>query len=127
MTSSERSMPMKRTDFAVCLNRYLTDYMVNVRGSTTRTIESRYAFVFLLEYYACELKIPADAITLKDLTYEHILGFYVWLEKERKAGISTRNQRQSVIIPRDRRTVSAVQHNRNSHQHLNSNPHFSTI
>ena len=62
-------MPMKRTDFAVCLNRYLTDYMVNVRGSTTRTIESyRYAFVFLLEYYACELKIPADAITLKDFT-----------------------------------------------------------
>ncbi len=98
MTSSERSMPMKRTDFAVCLNRYLTDYMVNVRGSTTRTIESyRYAFVFLLEYYACELKIPADAITLKDFTYEHILGFYVWLEKERKAGISTRNQRQSAI------------------------------
>ena len=89
---------MKRTDFAVCLNRYLTDYMVNVRGSTTRTIESyRYAFVFLLEYYACELKIPADAITLKDFTYEHILGFYVWLEKERKAGISTRNQRQSAI------------------------------
>ena len=32
-----------------------------------------------------------------------------------------------LIIPRDRRTVSAVQHNRNSHQHLNSNPHFSTI
>ncbi len=89
---------MKRTDFAVCLNRYLTDYMVNVRGSTTRTIESyRYAFVFLLEYYACELKIPADAITLKDFTYEHILCFYVWLEKERKAGISTRNQRQSAI------------------------------
>lgn len=91
-------MPMKRTDFALCLNKYLTDYMVNVRGSTARTIESyRYAFVFLLEYYASELKIPADAITLNDFTYEHILGFYVWLEKERKAGISTRNQRQSAI------------------------------
>ena len=91
-------MRMKRTDFALCLNQYLTDYMVNARGCTARTIESyRYAFVFLLEYYASELKIPADKITLSDFTYEHILGFYVWLEKERKAGISSRNQRQSAI------------------------------
>lgn len=72
--------------------------MINVRGSTPKTLESyRYAFAFLLDYYASELKIPADKITLNDFTFENLLGFYVWLEKNRKISISTRNQRQSAI------------------------------
>lgn len=89
---------MKRTDFAVFLNKYLTDYMVNSRGSSERTIESyRYAFVFLLEYYSEEMKISADRIRLADLTYENVSGFYAWLESNQKNGIATRNLRQSAI------------------------------
>ena len=43
---------MKQTDFAICLNRFLADYLVNKRGSTPQTIDSyRYAFIFLLDYY----------------------------------------------------------------------------
>ena len=30
---------MKRTDFAVFLNKYLTDYLVNTRGSTEKTVD----------------------------------------------------------------------------------------
>ena len=52
---------MKRSDFAVFLNKYLTDYLVNTRGSTEKTIDSyRYAFISLLEYYSDVLKIPAE-------------------------------------------------------------------
>lgn len=89
---------MKRTDFAVFLNKYLTDYLVNTRGSTEKTVDSyRYAFVFLLEYYSDVLKIPAEKICLTDLTYENISGFYKWLQEYMHNGISTRNQRQAAI------------------------------
>ena len=89
---------MKKTDFAVFLNKYFTDYLVNTRGSTEKTIDSyRYAFIFLLEYYSNVLKIPAEKIYLADLTYENISGFYKWLQEYMHNGISTRNQRQAAI------------------------------
>lgn len=89
---------MPRTDFAICLNRYLTDYMVNERGSTACTIASyRYAFIALLEYYATNLGIQADRICLKDITYERITGFYRWIQEDQKNSIATRNHRQSAV------------------------------
>ena len=89
---------MPRTDFAICLNRYLPDYMVNERGSTACTIASyRYAFIALLEYYATNLGIQADRICLKDITYERITGFYRWIQEDQKNSIATRNHRQSAV------------------------------
>ena len=89
---------MQRTDFAICLNRYLTDYMVNDRGSTACTIASyRYAFIALLEYYTANLGIQADRICLKDITYDRIIGFYRWIQEDQKNSIATRNHRQSAI------------------------------
>ena len=76
---------MKQTDFAKALNRFLTDYLVNKRGSSSKTIDSyRYAFIFLLDYYNEVLHIPAEKMTLKDLTYEHLSGFLDWLQKEKQ-------------------------------------------
>ena len=44
---------MKRTDFAIYLNKYLTDYLVNTKGCSVKTIDSyRYAFIYLLDFYA---------------------------------------------------------------------------
>ena len=89
---------MKRTDFAICLNKFLTDYLVNTRGSSVRTIDSyRYTFIYLLEYYSKERGISADRICLSDLTYESIIGFYKWLENEKRNSATTRNQRQSAL------------------------------
>ena len=52
---------MKQTDFAVSLNRFLTDYLVNKRGSTAKTIDAyRYAFIFLLDYYNDNLLINSS-------------------------------------------------------------------
>lgn len=89
---------MKRTDFAVFMNKYLTVYLVDTRGSKALTVESyRYAFISLLEYYTEELGISADKICLADLTYKNISGFYIWLETKHNNGALTRNQRQSAI------------------------------
>ena len=89
---------MKQTDFAICLNRFLTDYLVNKRGSSSKTVDSyRYAFIFLLDYYNEILSITADRMTLDVLTYEHLMDFYDWLQTERKNSIPTRNQRQAAI------------------------------
>lgn len=89
---------MKATDFSICLNRFLTDYLVNIRSCSPRTIDSyRYAFIFLLEYYSSELGIQADRICLKDITFRNITGYLVWLQDKKKAGVSTRNQRQAAV------------------------------
>ncbi len=89
---------MKQTDFAICLNRFLTDYLVNKRGGSPKTIDSyRYAFMYLLDYYDEVLHISADQISIKDLTYDRLSGFLEWLQKERGNSISTRNQRQAAI------------------------------
>ena len=89
---------MKQTDFAVSLNRFLTDYLVNKRGSTAKTIDAyRYAFIFLLDYYNDNLHIPAKQMTVRELTYERLLSFFDWLQIEKKNSISTRNQRQAAI------------------------------
>lgn len=89
---------MKQTDFAICLNRFLTDFLVNKKGCSPKTIDSyRYAFIYLLDYYNEILGIPADQITIKSLAYERLLGFLDWLQSERKSGIATRNQRQAAI------------------------------
>lgn len=89
---------MKRTDFAICLNKFLTDYLVNTRGSSAQTIDSyRYAFIYLLEYFSAKKGISADRICLSDLTYESITDFYKWLENEKGNSITTRNQRQSAL------------------------------
>ena len=89
---------MKQTDFAKALNRFLTDYLVNKRGSSSKTIDSyRYAFILLLDYYNEVLHIPAEKMTLKDLTYEHLSGFLDWLQKEKQNKTATRNQRQAAI------------------------------
>ena len=89
---------MKQTDFAVSLNRFLTDYLINKRGCTSRTIDSyRYAFVFLLDYYNEVLNISAERLTIKDLTYERLMGFLDWLQSDKGNSISSRNQRQAAI------------------------------
>ncbi|WP_026510723.1 tyrosine-type recombinase/integrase, partial [Butyrivibrio sp. LC3010] len=89
---------MNRTDFAIFLNKYLTDYMVNDRGCSAKTIDSyRYAFINLLQYYSEEESIDADKVTLSDLTYENIIRFLEWLQEHQHNSISSRNQKQSAI------------------------------
>lgn len=89
---------VKQTDFAVFLNRFLTDYLPSKRGCTPKTIDSyRYAFIFLLDYYEERYGITPDRLSLIDFTYEKLSGYFDWLQEAKYASISTRNQRQSAI------------------------------
>lgn len=89
---------MKRTDFAVYLNKYFTDYLPNTCGSTPQTIDSyRYSFILFLTYMQDEYHISADRVDISDLTYENIVSYLSWLQEIRSNGISTRNQRQAAL------------------------------
>ncbi len=89
---------MKTTDFALYLNKYLTGYLPNDRGSTPMTIDSyRYVFILYLTYMQEEHHISADRIQISDLTHKNVMLFLEWLQERRKNGIATRNQRQAVI------------------------------
>lgn len=86
------------TDFAVFLNRFLTDYLPNKRGSSPKTIDSyRYSFIFLIEYYEKSYGITPDKLKLSAITYEKISGYFDWLQEEKRVSVSTRNQRQAAV------------------------------
>lgn len=88
----------RQTDFAVFLNRFLTDYLPNKRGSSPKTIDSyRYSFIFLLEYYEKSYGTAPDRLKLSDITYEKVSGYFDWLQEEKRVSVSTRNQRQAAV------------------------------
>lgn len=89
---------MKRTDFAVYLNKYFIDYLPNICGSTPQTIDSyRYSFILFLTYMQDEHNISADKVNISDLTWKNVLNYLDWLQRKRSNGISTRNQRQAAL------------------------------
>jgi site-specific recombinase XerD len=89
---------MKRTDFAVYLNKFLTDYLPNACGSSPQTVDSyRYSFIHFLQFLLEEQGIPADKVDISELTYDKVIAFLGWLQGSRGNGISTRNQRQSSL------------------------------
>lgn len=89
---------MKRTDFAVYLNKYFTSYLPNTCGSTPQTLDSyRYSFILFLSYMQDKHGIPADKVDISDLTHKHVVDYLNWLQESRSNVISTRNQRQAAL------------------------------
>jgi site-specific recombinase XerD len=89
---------LKRTDFAVCLNKFLTEYLPNACGSSPQTIDSyRYSFIQFLQFLSETKGISADKVDISDLSYDNLLTFLGWLQNSRGNGVSTRNQRQSAL------------------------------
>ena len=89
---------IRQTDFAISLNRFLTDYLPNKRGCSPKTVDSyRYSFIFLLDYYEDVFRIKPERLVLSDITYETISGYFSWLQETKNVSVSTRNQRQSAF------------------------------
>lgn len=89
---------MKTTDFARYLNKYLTRYLPDNRGSSPLTIDSyRYTFILLLTYMEETQKISVEKLKISDLTYENTIDFLNWLQEKRGNNTNTRNQRQAAI------------------------------
>lgn len=89
---------MKQTDFARVLTRFLSDYLPGQRNMSTNTIKSyRDTFKQLLIFCDKQLGIKPQNITFDKLKVATIKDFLAWLEKNRKVGINTRNQRLAAI------------------------------
>jgi len=89
---------MKKTDFAIYLNKYLTDYLPNACGSSPQTIDSyRFSFIHFLQFLLEERGIPADKVDISCISYNNMIAFLGWLQDCRGNGVSTRNQRQSTL------------------------------
>jgi integrase/recombinase XerD len=82
------------TDFAVCLQRFLTSHLAGLRGCSPNTIASyRDTFKLLIAFFGDIRSIPPDRLTLDHIDAAAITGFLNWLETERHNSISTRSQR----------------------------------
>ena len=85
-------------DFSYYLTTFFSSYLVEHSGFSINTIKSyRDTFVILINYFKNELKIKADKISLENFSKNFIEVFLLFLEKERKNSISTRNQRLAAI------------------------------
>lgn len=89
---------MKPTDFAKYLTDFMTKYLKEERGCSSNTVIAyRDAIVLLLSFFKDQVSIPAEKLTLKDITMERILSYLEWLEKQRHCSPSTRNARLAAI------------------------------
>ncbi len=89
---------MKPRDFAKYLTDFMTVYLTGERGCSANTVIAyRDAIVLLLSFFKEQVGIPAEKLTLKDITMERILSYLEWLEKQRHCCPSTRNARLAAI------------------------------
>ena len=89
---------MKTTDFAKYLTDFMTVYLTEERGCSPNTVAAyRDAIVLLLSFFKGQIGIPAEKLTLRDITMERILSYLEWLEKRRHCRPSTRNARLAAV------------------------------
>lgn len=89
---------MKRTNFAVYLNKFFTTYLPSDRGSSPQTIDSyRYSFILFLSFLQEDRHVSPDKVDISHLTCSTVTAFLGWLQKSRSNGTATRNQRQAAL------------------------------
>jgi site-specific recombinase XerD len=91
-------MKSKPAAFLELLESFLNEYLpcsVGVRANTVKSYKD--AFRLLLKYMHEQKRVNAGKIAFADLDYTTMLGYLDWLEKERGCGITTRNQRLSIL------------------------------
>lgn len=80
------------------LQQFFCLYLADQRNASSCTIASyRDTIRLLLQFLACHLKRPVDKLKLADLCPKHLLAFLCHLERVRKNGARTRNQRLAAI------------------------------
>lgn len=85
---------MSETDFARYITGFLSRYLPGQRNLSKNTISSyRDAFKLFLLYCESEENMKIKKITIADITPELVVRYLAWLERIRRCGIATRNQR----------------------------------
>jgi len=83
---------------ARCLRDYFADHLQRIRAMSPHTIQSyRDSLVLLLRFVASDRKIEVCDLDMEDLDPAQILGFLLYIEKERGNSITTRNVRLAAI------------------------------
>jgi len=89
---------MKPTDFSKSLTDFLTRYLPGERGVSKNTITSyKDTFILFLTFMKERKNIPAEKLTLSQITKECIVNFLDWLEEERHSCAATRNVRLAAL------------------------------
>lgn len=85
---------MAETDFARHLSGFLSRYLPGQRNLSTNTIASyRDAVKLFLLFCETVEKIKPDRIRIGDVSPELLTDYLAWLERQRRCGVATRNQR----------------------------------
>lgn len=80
------------------ITTFFTEYLSNVMGYSENTIKSyRDTFILLFSYADEKHLCPKGRIGIDIFKYENIIAFLEWLESDRNASISTRNQRLAAL------------------------------
>lgn len=91
-------MKKKMPDFLDLLETFFTEYLPFSAGLSENTIKSyKYAFRLLMQFLLEKKQIPANTITFSSLGGDTINEFMLWLETDRKCGVSTRNLRLAAL------------------------------
>jgi len=89
---------MKPTDFSKNLADFLTHYLPGEKGASKNTIASyKDAFILFLTFLKERENIPAERLTLSQITKEAVVKFLDWLEEERDCCAATRNVRLAAL------------------------------
>ena len=90
------SKPISPT-FATLVQEFFTDYMVQQRALSPRTVASyRDTFVLLLRYAQRQGKEPSS-VELTDVSAKFLIGFLDYLEQERHNSVRSRNIRLAAV------------------------------
>jgi len=85
---------MAETDFARHLSGFLSRYLPGQRNLSTNTIASyRDAVKLFLLFCETVENIKPDRIRICDISPELLTDYLAWIERERRCGVATRNQR----------------------------------
>ena len=89
---------MKSKDFAEYLSEYFLKYAPRQTGYSINTIKSyRDTFTVFLRYLNDKLRIKPERLTFERISKKMIEEFLIWLEKDKRCSVATRNQRLAAI------------------------------
>ena len=90
--------PQTTPTFASLVQEFFTDYMVQQRALSSRTVASyRDTFVLLLRFAEEKLHLPAHGLTIPDLSARFLADFLDHLEVQRHNSVRSRNVRLAAV------------------------------
>lgn len=92
-------MSKKANEVILLLESFFTDYLPDTRGLSKNTITAyQYAFQLLFRFLQDVKGLPPEKVTFESLTGETVRDFFLYLERERKCSVQTRNLRRAAIL-----------------------------